>query len=122
MNPVIYGIPNCDTVKKTMNWLKANGIDYYFHDYKKDGISVEKLNDWLSQVPHEKLLNRASSTWKELSDEEKAAVIDNDSAIKIVQKNASVIKRPLLESDGKVLALGFDVAKYEAIFGVKSTN
>ncbi len=114
---VLYGIPNCDTVKKTTNWLKANGIEYRFHDYKKDGITVDKLNNWLNQVPQEKLLNRASSTWKELSEDEKANVTDNDSAIKIILKNASVIKRPLLESDGKVLALGFDVANYERIFG-----
>jgi arsenate reductase (glutaredoxin) len=114
---IIYGIPNCDTVKKTMNWLKANNIQFRFHDYKKDGINVEKLENWLNQVPHEKLLNRASSTWKELSDDEKASVVDTSSAIKIIQKNASIIKRPLLESDGKVLALGFDVANYERIFG-----
>jgi arsenate reductase (glutaredoxin) len=116
--PIIYGIPNCDTVKKTMNWLKANGIEYRFHDYKKDGISDEKLNSWLNQVPQEKLLNRASSTWKELSDDKKVSVVDNASAIEVIHKNASVIKRPLLESNGKVLALGFDVTKYEAIFSV----
>ncbi len=108
----VYGIPNCDTVKKATDWLKNNQIAYEFHDYKKQGISQEKLEGWLTQVPFEKLVNRASTTFKNLSEEEKSKIIDNASAIALMIEQTSVIKRPIIESD-KILAVGF---KGEAFF------
>ena len=112
----VYGIPNCDTVKKATVWLKNRGIAYEFHDYKKLGISPEKLAEWLMQVPHEKLINRAGTTFKKLSDEEKSCIIDNASAIALMLVKTSVIKRPIIELD-KIMAVGFKIDEYEVIFG-----
>lgn len=113
---IVYGIPNCDTVKKTQTWLKENQVAFDFHNYKKDGITADKLQNWLRQVSIEELINKKGSTWKALSDEEKASVVDTKSAIEVILKNASVIKRPLIEQNEKVVALGFDAKKYEEIF------
>ena len=109
----VYGIPNCDTVKKATIWLKNKGIDYEFHDYKKLGISQTKLEEWLTQVPWETVVNRKSTTFKELTDEEKGKVIDNVSAIALMLEKTSVIKRPVLEGD-KILAIGFKAEEYES--------
>ncbi len=111
----VYGIPNCDTVKKTTTWLKENNLAYAFHDYKKEGISQEKLQEWLMQVPYEKLVNRAGTTFKSLSDDEKSKIVDNATAIALMLEKTSVIKRPIVESD-KILAVGFKKEEYEAIF------
>ena len=113
---IVYGIPNCDTVKKTQTWLKENQVGFEFHNYKKDGITTEKLENWLNQVSIDELINKKGSTWKALSEEEKASVVDAQSAIAVILKNESVIKRPLIEENGKVVALGFDAKKYEDIF------
>lgn len=112
----VYGIPNCDTVKKATVWLKNKGIAYEFHDYKKLGISQAKLEEWLTQVSWEKLINRAGTTYKKLSDEETSKIIDNASAIVLMLEKMSVIKRPIVESD-KILAVGFKAEEYEVIFG-----
>lgn len=112
----VYGIPNCDTIKKSITWLKNHGVAYEFHDYKKLGISQEKLEEWLTQVSWEKLVNRAGTTYKKLSDEEKTKIIDNASAIALMLEKTSVIKRPIVESD-KILAVGFKEEEYEVIFG-----
>lgn len=112
----VYGIPNCDTVKKATVWLKNKGIAYEFQDYKKLGISEAKLEEWLIQVPYDKLVNRAGTTFKKLTEEEKAKIIDNASAITLMLEKTSVIKRPIVESD-KILAVGFKVEEYEVIFG-----
>lgn len=112
----VYGIPNCDTVKKAMVWLKNKGIAYEFHDYKKLGISEAKLEEWLTQVPYDKLVNRAGTTFKKLTDEEKAKITDNASAMALMLEKTSVIKRPIVESD-KILAVGFKAEEYDTIFG-----
>ncbi|MFY7910124.1 MAG: arsenate reductase [Emticicia sp.] len=112
----VYGIPNCDTVKKAITWLKDHNVAYEFHDYKKLGISEAKLEEWLTQVPHDKLVNRAGTTFKKLTDEEKAKITDNASAIALMLEKTSVIKRPIVESD-KILAMGFKPEEYEAVFG-----
>jgi arsenate reductase (glutaredoxin) len=111
----VYGIPNCDTVKKATVWLKNKGIAYEFHDYKKLGISQAKLEEWLTQVSQETLINRKGTTFKSLSDEEKSKIIDNTSAITLMLEKTSVIKRPIVESD-KILAVGFKDEEYERIF------
>ena len=103
----LYGIPNCNTVKKARDWLESHAIAYQFHDFKKHGVSVELLENWLSQQPHEKLINRAGLTWRGLEDNVKAGIINNASAISLMQTKTSVIKRPILEKDGKIIAIGF---------------
>ena len=110
----VYGIPNCDTVKKAITWLKDHNVAYEFHDYKKLGISEAKLEEWLTQVPYDKLVNRAGTTFKKLTDEE-AKITDNASAIALMLEKTSVIKRPIVESD-KILAMGFKAEEYEAVF------
>jgi arsenate reductase (glutaredoxin) len=103
----VYGIPNCDTIKKTLTWLKANNIDFQFHDYKKDGISREKLENWLAQAEWNTLLNRAGTTFKQLSEEQKAAINDAASALEIMLNTPSSIKRPVIEQNGKVVKIGW---------------
>ena len=99
-----------------MDWLAENQIDYQFHNYKKQGISSEKLTSWLAFTPWEKLLNKAGTTYKKLSDEEKASIIDASSAIECLIKENSMIKRPILEAKGKVL-VGFDEHMYQSLLG-----
>ena len=109
----VYGIPNCDTVKKAITWLKENDIPFEFHNYKKEGISQEKLSEWLTQESWEVLVNKAGTTWKKLSEEEKAN--DNASAITLMLDKTSVIKRPIIEAD-KIVAIGFKSENYEKVF------
>lgn len=111
----LYGIPNCSTVKKARSWLEVHGIEYVFHDFKKEGIDSLTLENWLSQVPWEKLVNRAGMTWRKLDDASKAAVVDNASAIQLMLSRTSVIKRPVLVKDGHLFCLGFDEITYEKL-------
>jgi arsenate reductase len=113
----IYGIPNCDTVKKARTWLEKNGIEYHFHDYKKEGVTAGKIRNWFKTFPREKLVNKVSTSWRDLSVEEKAAIVDDESALKLMLEKTSVIKRPLIEdASGNAIALGFDTKRYEEIF------
>lgn len=113
----VYGIPNCNTVKKARTWLDEKGIPYTFHDYKKKGITAEKIADWCNYYPWEKLVNKAGTTWKQLSDEEKAAVMDAKTASDLMIAKNSVIKRPLIEDEsGRAVALGFSEKEYEEVF------
>jgi arsenate reductase len=111
----LYGIPNCNTVKKARAWLAKHQADVEFHDFRKDGIDEALLNSWLAQMPWEKLVNRSGMTWRNLDEESKAAVRDNASAMKLMLEKPSVIKRPVLVKDDKILALGFDEAAYQNI-------
>jgi arsenate reductase (glutaredoxin) len=113
----LYGIPNCDTVKKARTWLDSRGVAYEFHDYKKKGITRKKLDHWLSQTSWEKLTNRAGTTWRKLPEEQKSAVSDAASAAELLVSNTSAIKRPLIENAaGRVVVLGFSEKEYEQIF------
>lgn len=111
---IVYGIKNCDTVRKALNWLKANNKAFEFHDYKKEGITTEKLQSWCSQVGWENLLNRRGTTWRRLDEETRNAVTDETQAMNVMLTNTSIIKRPVIEKDGKVLVVGFDEASYVA--------
>jgi Spx/MgsR family transcriptional regulator len=111
----LYGIPNCNTVKKARTWLDENSITYEFHDFKKQGINEAAIKQWLTQAPWDKLVNRAGMTWRNLSNAEKAAVTDNASATLLMIAKTSVIKRPLLIKDDTLRALGFDEAKYQLL-------
>lgn len=111
----LYGIPNCNTVKKARDWLENHDVTYEFHDFKKHGVSTQLIENWLAQLPHEKLINRAGLTWRGLDDNRKAGIINNASAIALMQAKTSAIKRPILEKDGKILCLGFDETQYQAL-------
>lgn len=106
----IYGIPNCDTVQKTIKWLKANDLAFEFYDFKKEGISEKKLKQWLKAVPLEKLLNKVSTTYKDLSEAEKPK--NEAESIALMMEKPSCIKRPVLEY-GKKVMVGFKEEIYE---------
>jgi arsenate reductase (glutaredoxin) len=93
----LFGIPNCDTVKKARAWLTAQGLDYQFHDFKKQGVPPERLNAWLAAVGWEKLLNRQGTSWRKLDASTQATAVDAESAAKLLILNASLIKRPVVE-------------------------
>ncbi|MFD0913139.1 ArsC family reductase [Methylophilus luteus] len=112
----LYGIPNCSTVKKARAWLEQHAIAYEFHDFKKLGLDAATGQQWLTQQPWEKLVNRSGMTWRNLSDAEKNAVVDAASALPLMQDKTSVIKRPLLVDNGQILALGFNDADYSQLF------
>ena len=103
MTLILYGIPNCDTVKKARDWLAANGIAYTFHNYKTDGIDAARLKTWSGLIGWDKVLNRASTTFKELPPEAKEN-LDETRAITLMIAQPSMIKRPIFEKNGKVTA------------------
>lgn len=110
---IVYGIKNCNTVKNALDWLNRHKIEYTFHDYKKSGVTEAKLKDWVKQVGWESLVNKRGTTWKQLDDDIKETVTSQAAAIALMKEKTSVIKRPLIEVDGKVVALGFDENLYE---------
>jgi arsenate reductase len=111
----LYGIPNCSTVKKARAWLDEHGVAYEFHDYKKQGVDQATLDNWLAQMPWEKLVNRAGMTWRALTDAEKTAVTDNASAAALMQAKPSVIRRPIIVRDNRIVAVGFNAENYQAL-------
>jgi Spx/MgsR family transcriptional regulator len=114
---IVYGIPNCDTVKKARTWLTEQGLAFVFHDYKKQGVPADRLDAWLASVGWEVLVNRQGTTWRKLDDATKAGVKDAASAKALMLTQASVIKRPVVERDGQVLLVGFDEGKARAALG-----
>lgn len=112
----LYGIPNCSTVKKARAWLEERGIEYDFHDYKKAGVPTKTLKEIMKVVGWEALLNRSGPTWRKLPEETKAAVTSATSALKVMQDNPSVIKRPIIDRDGQY-QVGFSEDNYAAFFG-----
>lgn len=114
MTITLYGIPNCDTVKKARSWLDSRGMPYAFHDYKKAGIDAETLSRWTDAVGWERLLNRAGTTFRKLTDADKAD-IDRDKAISLMLSQPSLIKRPVVDGAG-ALIVGFKEAEWAAHF------
>ena len=117
MTLTVYGIPNCDTVKKARNYLDARNLGYHFHDYKKAGVTEAHLARWVGQVGWEKLLNKAGTTFKKLPDADKAD-IDEAKAIALMVANPSMIKRPVVEG-GQTLLVGFKEAEWDALLSQK---
>lgn len=113
MTITLYGIPNCDTVKKARAWLADRGLVYAFHDYKKSGVDTAKLAEWVDQLGWEKILNRAGTTFKKLPDETKHD-LDTYKAIAIMAENPSAIKRPIVEYVGGVL-VGFKLDEWAVL-------
>ena len=109
----LYGIPNCGTVKKARVWLDEHDIPYEFIDFKKQAITESLLSGWLKQVGWQKLLKKTGPTWGQLPDSVKSSIKDDTSALALLLEKPNVIKRPVLELKGKVLATGFNEAEYE---------
>ena len=109
----LYGIPNCDTIKKARKWLDDKNVAYEFHDYKKAGIDRKTLENWCKEFGYETLINKRGTTWRKLDDQLKNN-INETSAIKIMQENTSVIKRPVLISDHTKI-VGFNEADYKSL-------
>ena len=106
----VYGIKNCDTVKKALKWLDKNNIAYRFHDLRQDGISKTDLQQWTKAVSWELLLNRRSTTWRQLPDKDKSD-IDADKALSLMLAQPTLIKRPVI-SKGKTILVGFNDNEY----------
>ncbi len=115
MKKTLYGIPNCDTVKKARTWLASEGHAFDFHDFKKQGLERATVAAWLEQLDWEVLVNRKGTTWRNLTDAQKAAVTNKAGALEAILQNPSLVKRPVLEGAGK-LAVGFKPEQYHAIF------
>lgn len=107
----VYGITNCNTVKKALDWLKANNVAYEFHDFKKLGVSAEKLNEWDKKAGYEKFMNKQGLTWKQLAPTVKESIKTKDDALQLLQQKTSMIKRPVIEK-GDFLFFGFDEVVY----------
>lgn len=110
----LYGISNCDTIKKAKRWLDQAAVPYRFHDYRKDGLERAQLREWASQLGWEQLLNRRGTTWRNLDDSHKSS-INEERAIDLMLTYPALIKRPLLDT-GNRLVLGFDPDRYRQIF------
>ena len=108
----VYGIKNCNTVKKALDWLNNNDIEFTFHDYKKEPAQDAKLITWQNLTPWETLINKKGTTWKKLTPEQQAAVIDEKSAREVLLNNNSIIKRPIIELNNEII-LGFDEETYK---------
>ena len=115
MKKTLYGIPNCDTVKKARTWLTAHGHDFDFHDFKKQGLERATAAAWLEQIEWDVLVNRKGTTWRNLPDERRALVSDKASALELVLEMPSVIKRPVLAQGGK-FSVGFSDSQYQDLF------
>ena len=109
---ILYGIPNCDTVKRARAWLTENGVEHGFHDLKKSGVPEAHLQQWLNAVGGETLLTRAGTTWRGLDDAAKAAVVDATSAAALMRAQPSSIKRPVVEWDDGRVTVGFKADKF----------
>ena len=115
MTTTLYGIRNCDTMKKAWTWLDQHGVAYDFHDYKKQGIERGRLEAWVARLGWEVLLNRAGTTFRKLPDADRAG-IDAAKAVELMLAQPSMIKRPVLDADGE-LTVGFKPEAYERKFG-----
>jgi Spx/MgsR family transcriptional regulator len=111
----LYGIPNCNTVKKARTWLETHGAAYEFHDFKKQGVTQAMLSGWLKQVGWQKLLKKTGPTWGQLPDTVKASIKNDASALSLMLEKPNVIRRPVLERNDRVLATGFNETDYETL-------
>lgn len=110
----LFGIPNCDTVKKARNWLTEQDFDYEWHDFKKQGLSAEQVQQWIDAIGWEVLINKQGTTWRKLDEATKAGVVDAESAIAVMIANPSVIKRPVLVTKD-LTQVGFKPELYQIL-------
>jgi arsenate reductase (glutaredoxin) len=111
----VYGIPNCDTVKKARAWLTEQGLDYTFHDFKKQGVPEAELGHWIEAVGLDRVVNRKGTTWRQLTPNEQAALGQLDLARAVLMEHASVIKRPVLVWPQGGVTVGFDAASWASL-------
>lgn len=109
----LYGIKNCDTVKKARRWLEDHGVEYQFHDFRQDGLNKKQLSGWVEQLGWEVIVNKRSTTWRNLSDKDKE-LTTNSQAIKLLLANPTLIKRPVVQSN-KLLLVGFNENEFKKI-------
>lgn len=110
----LFGIKNCDTVKKARQWLEQNGVEHQFHDFREDGINSEQVNNWLKELGWQTLINKRSTSWKQLDPAQREAM-DNALAATAIMAQPTLIKRPLLDLGDK-RSVGFKAADYQALF------
>lgn len=115
MKAKVFGIPNCGSVKKARVWLQENNFSEDFHDYKKSGIDEQHLTAWCKEFGWEKVLNKKGTTWRNLDESVKSQITNEESAIKLMLNNTSVIKRPVIETE-KGNTIGFDENEYKNTF------
>ncbi len=121
MTLTVYGIPNCDTVKRARAWLAERQLDYRFHDFRKEGVPEAELDRWLPALGWESLVNRRGTTWRRLDDATRNAVTDAASARAALLANPSLIKRPVTDWGGAAgLSVGFDPQRWSALASVKT--
>ena len=111
--PVLYGIPNCDTVRRARTWLADHRVAHDFHDFKKAGVPPERLDAWLASAGWERVLNRKGTMWRKLVEAQRAAVVDAASARSLMLSQPSVIKRPVVEWPDGAITVGFDADVFE---------
>lgn len=111
---IVYGIKNCDTVKKARRWLEANGVDFQFHDFRAEGLEQATIESWLENVSWETLLNKRGTTWRKLEDPRKEQ-LDQSIAIELMLENPTLIKRPVVTNNNDCM-VGFKEADYAAYF------
>jgi len=114
MTTTLYGIPNCDTVKKARAWLADHNVAYVFHDFKKQGVPADRIDHWLGELGWEKLVNRKGNTWRQLDRSVQAGVSDAASARALMLEHASVIKRPVVEWRAQT-TVGFDAVAWKLL-------
>ena len=114
----LYGIKNCDTVRKTRKWLDTHGIDYQYHDFREDGLDPKAVTGWIEELGWQNLLNRRSTSWKAL-DEQARISMDEVNAHKVILSHPTLIKRPLLDT-GQQRFVGFSAANYAKIFNLRT--
>ncbi|MFT5879158.1 MAG: Spx/MgsR family transcriptional regulator [Moritella sp.] len=116
MTTVMYGIKNCDTIKKTKKWLEANNLEFTFHDHRSDGLDQTQLQNWCQTLGWEQVLNKRGTTYRQLTDDQKSS-LNETSAIALLLEYPAMIKRPILDIDGE-LTLGFKADSYAKLFNV----
>jgi arsenate reductase len=111
---ILYGISNCDTVKKAKKWLETHNIDYKFHDFRKDGLDNKIINDWLKTIAWDKILNKRSTSWRNL-DASVQQTINENNVVQLLVENPTLIKRPVMHVNG-IITIGFNADTYRGIF------
>jgi len=115
MTAVVYGIPNCDSVKRARAWLSEKGAAFAFHDFKKQGVPPARLDAWIAALGWEPLVNRKGTTWRGLDEDLRAGIVDAASARALMLAHPSVIKRPVIEWPARGFTVGFDPGRWPAL-------
>jgi len=111
----VFGIPNCQSVKQAREWLKEHGLEYSFHDFRKSGIDEGHLRRWIEQSEIGVILNKRGLTWRQLPQHEKDVIVDKSSAVHAMMKHTSLIKRPVIEVDHKLLSVGVNPEAWSSV-------